>query len=284
MNAGGTVIVSDLDRTLIYSPSALRLHCPDEDAPRLLCVEVHKGKPLSFVTETAAGMLQELATAGVLVPTTTRTVEQYTRIRLPGPVAKFALCANGGRLLRDGVEDLDFSAAVAARLASSGAPLAEMLEELRRVAQPSSGRPFVEKVREASGLFCYAVVDRNQMPGGWVEHLTSFATERSWGVSVQGRKVYCVPTALTKAAAAREVANMLGATWMLAAGDSLLDGDLLEVADAAIRPAHGELADTHWHRPHVRVTTSAGVRAGEEIAAWMCSEVFNTTGGPRRTR
>jgi hypothetical protein len=56
---------------------------------------------------------------------------------------------------------------------------------------------------------------------------------------------------------------------LLAAGDSLLDADLLEAADAAIRPAHGELADTGWIRPHVAVTAARGGWAGAEILAWL---------------
>lgn len=269
----GTVVVSDLDQTLIYSAAALRLTVEDEDAPRLLCVELYQRKPLSYVTELAAQRITTLAESGALVPATTRTVEQYRRVHLPGPQPKFALCANGGRLLRDGVEDLDFTAAVGERLETSGAPFAEMLEELQRVSAPAAGGAFVQKVRDASGLFCYAVVDRAAMPASWIDDLTGFARERAWGVSVQGRKVYCVPSALTKATAAREVADVLGATRLVAAGDSLLDAELLDEADAAVRPRHGELADAGWTRPHVAVTRHEGVLAGEEIAGWLTEQI-----------
>ncbi|MYU48098.1 HAD family hydrolase, partial [Streptomyces sp. SID7803] len=93
-----TLVASDLDRTLIYSAAALQLTMEDAQAPRLLCVEVYKHKPLSYVTETAAGLLTDLtgAASTVFVPTTTRTRKQYQRIRLPGGPAEFAICANGG--------------------------------------------------------------------------------------------------------------------------------------------------------------------------------------------
>lgn len=267
-----TIAFCDLDRTLIYSESALRLNVSDENAPRLLCVEVRKGRPLSFLTEAAGRLVADLARAGVLVPVTTRTVEQYRRVRLPGPGSKFVLCANGGRLLRGGVEDLDFTAAVSDRLEVQAGPHAEILEFLQRVSRPTGGPPFVHEVRDASGLFCYAVVNRAQVPAEWVEEVAAFASDRSWDVSVQGRKVYCVPAPLSKASAAREIANMLGAERVLAAGDSLLDADLLDVADLGIRPRHGELADSEWFRPHVAITETEGVTAGEEIAAWMARE------------
>ncbi len=274
MTSGDMVVASDLDRTLLYSPAALMLPVPDQDAPRLLCVEVYQGRPLSFLTETAAGHVAALNEAGKLVPVTTRTTAQFQRINLPGPPAKFALCANGGRLLRDGVEDLDFTAAVTRRLAEASGPLQEVSQWLQAAARAAGADGFLRSVRDAEGLFCYAVVERDAMPSGWVEELTGFAGERAWGVSVQGRKVYVVPTALTKAAAAREVADMLGCRHLLAAGDSLLDQDLLEAADEAIRPAHGELADVGWTSEHVRVTATSGVMAGEEITGWLAGRVL----------
>ncbi|MDN5933930.1 MAG: hypothetical protein L0I24_23140, partial [Pseudonocardia sp.] len=56
-----TVACLDLDRTVIYSAAALNLRMPDHEAPRLLCVEVYKGAPLSFMTEPGAASLDELA-------------------------------------------------------------------------------------------------------------------------------------------------------------------------------------------------------------------------------
>ncbi len=52
-----TLVASDLDRTLIYSAAALGLTVPDAEVPRLLCVEVYESRPLSYLTETAAGLL-----------------------------------------------------------------------------------------------------------------------------------------------------------------------------------------------------------------------------------
>lgn len=116
------LVASDLDRTLIYSSAALALTMPDARAPRLLCVEVHESKPLSFMTETSAELLTQLGDAAVFVPTTTRTRKQYQRINLPGPEPKFAICANGGHLLVDGVTDEDWHAGVQAKLAAECAP------------------------------------------------------------------------------------------------------------------------------------------------------------------
>ncbi|WP_405799693.1 HAD family hydrolase [Streptomyces sp. NBC_01506] len=264
MNAptpSAALVASDLDRTLIYSAAALQLAMPDARAPRLLCVEVYERRPLSYMTETAAGLLEDLAGSTVFVPTTTRTREQYFRIHLPGPAARFAICANGGHLLVDGESDRTWHTQVRERLAANCAPLKEVREHLLAAADPA----WLLKERIAEDLFAYLVVDRTLLPEGWVKELSEWADGRGWTVSLQGRKIYAVPRPLTKSAAMSEVARRTGAELTLAAGDSLLDADLLLAADRGWRPGHGELADTGWRAPHVETLTETGVAAGEEI-------------------
>ncbi|MFY4717805.1 HAD family hydrolase [Streptomyces sp. LaBMicrA B280] len=255
------LVASDLDRTLIYSSAALALTMPDARAPRLLCVEVHESRPLSYLTETAARLLTDLGDAAVFVPTTTRTRKQYQRINLPGPKPAFAICANGGHLLVDGVTDADWHARVLARLADECAPLAEVQEHLTRTADPV----WLRKQRVAEDLFAYLVVERELLPEDWVKELAAWAEGRGWTVSLQGRKLYAVPKPLTKSAAVREVARRTGAELTLAAGDSLLDADLLLAADRGWRPGHGELADAGWLAPRISALPERGVLAGERI-------------------
>lgn len=84
---------------------------------------------------------------------------------------------------------------------------------------------------------------------------------------LQGRKIYAVPAPLTKSAAMHEVARRIGATRTLAAGDSLLDADLLLAADLGWRPGHGELADEGWRAPHVVALEERGGAAGRRSCA-----------------
>ncbi len=281
--ARSAVTCIDLDRTVIYSPRALLLPGTDHTAPRLLVVEVYQGEPLSFVTEQAARLLPVLAAATHLVPTTTRTPLQLARVDLPGvgrqqpgtartgrPPSSgpsFAIASNGGHLLVDGVPDQDWNLQV--RRALSGcAPVDQVHAHL----QEHRG-DFMENLRTASDLFVYCVVDRAELPASWVVELSGWCIERGWGVSVQGRKIYCVPGPLTKSAAAREVQDRTGAGRLVAAGDSLLDAELLQAADAAVRPAQGELADTRWTTPGLHITTAPGVLGGEELVRWLLAQV-----------
>jgi hypothetical protein len=260
---------TDLDRTLIYSRKALALgELPAEAAAAVRCVEVHDGRPVSFLTETCAALLGQLATRAHLVPVTTRVHKQYQRVALPVPPPRYAIGANGGTLYVDGVPDRGWTATVRHRLTGCF-PLTGVWEYAAQVCRPE----FTVQLRNAAELFCYAMVHPHRLPAGFVDDVTGWAAERGWRTSLQGRKLYWVPEPLTKSAAVAEVADRLGATTVLAAGDSLLDVDMLLAADRAIHPAHGELFERGWSAPGVARTTARGALAGEQIVRWLLDAV-----------
>ncbi len=256
------LVAVDLDQTVVFSRRSA-----GEAGPSVV-VEHLDGEPLSSMTVGAVRAYRSLAAASTLVPVTTRTVAQYERIALPVP-ATYAVCANGGVLLRDGVRDAAWTDWVAEGCAAS-APLADVLARL------STDEPWVRLVRSADDLFAYLVAhERAGIPAGWLAALTADLAPLGWSVSLQGRKVYAVPDGLSKAAAARRLADLLGSPVLLAAGDSLLDRPLLEIAvasgGAAVRPAHGELHELGFTGCHV--TTASGARAGEELLRWLQARV-----------
>ncbi|WP_375486486.1 HAD family hydrolase [uncultured Jatrophihabitans sp.] len=256
-----TLIATDLDQTLIYSRRALARW---GGGGAVAAVEQYQGADASFLTADAAATLAHLADRALVVATTTRTPDQLARVRLPGASAAYAVAANGGVLLVDGRPDDDWASVVARRVAGS-APLAEVEAHARSVCRPE----WTKLVRTAADLFCYAVLERPALPAGFVADEAAWAGERGWRVSLQGRKLYWVPASLTKSAAVAEIVRRTGNARVLAAGDSLLDADLLAAADDAIMARHGELYGSGWSAPHVAVTRGLGVAAGEEIVRWF---------------
>ncbi|MGY1700351.1 hypothetical protein [Geodermatophilus sp. SYSU D00766] len=257
-----TLAAVDLDRTLIYSASAAG------GTDGLAVVEHLDGAPLSHATPASWELLAELGRRALVVPVTTRTAAQYERVRLP-LVPRYALCGNGGVLLADGVRDPDWDAWAAAT-AAQAAPLAELLAPLEAVA----GQPWVRTVRSAEGLFGYLVAHtRDGIPADWLAATTTAARAAGATLSVQGRKVYVVPAGLSKAGGLLRLRRLLAgeghAPRLLCAGDSLLDAPMLLAADAAVRPAHGELHEQGWTGSRVAVTAATGAAAGEEIVRWL---------------
>jgi hydroxymethylpyrimidine pyrophosphatase-like HAD family hydrolase len=250
------VLALDLDQTLIYS---VRSAGPLEGI-ETVWVEDYDGEPLSLMTATAHACLERLAQRHHVVPVTTRTPEQFARVRLPGPI-RHAICSNGGVLLLDGVRSREWDERIAGEL-TAAAPAAEVHTALSAVSLP-----WLRLARQVEDLFVVLVAhSREAVPPAWVSEQEVWAESLGWQLSFQGRKLYFVPRSLSKGAAALEVSRRLGGP-LLAAGDSLLDRSLLQVADFAVRPAHGELHDGGVELPGVRVTERSGAPAADDVLA-----------------
>lgn len=273
------LVATDLDRTMIYSSAAGAV------AVETVCVEHLDGAPLSYMTAAAADRMRGLAAAAAVLPTTTRTIEQFGRIRLPGAPWPYAVTSNGGNILVDGVPDPQWRRAIDAAVRTGGAGLAEIETALRARIDDS----WVLKFRGADDLFCYLVVDLAATPPEFLADWDAWCRARGWSASRQGRKIYTMPTAVCKSRAVAEVRSRLVASGRLAAvaptlaaGDGALDAEMLAAADHAIRPRHGELEELGWTRPGLTVTAAAGIGAGEEILDWFTTALSGpvTAGAP----
>lgn len=269
MTTDSVLVVSDLDRTLIYSAAALQLPGADADAPTLVAVEVLDGRPHSFLTLSATRRLAEIAATATFVPTTTRTMAQYQRVRFPGVQPAYAITSNGGNILIDGRPDEEWHFSTASAIADCDVDLTAVRAELKHRTQGE----WALKRRVGDDLFCYLVVEPTKMPDDFIPSWTSWCVDRGWRVSVQGRKIYAIPDPLTKERAMLAVARRTDADRVVAAGDGALDAGFLAAADAGIRPPHGELAAVAWQHPTVHVSSRPGVLAADDITSWFGRQV-----------
>ncbi|TQM29726.1 hypothetical protein FB390_1336 [Nocardia bhagyanarayanae] len=262
------LVATDLDRTMIYSRNAFSTA---SEVP-MVCVEHLEGAPLSFMTTAAALRMQTLTQPAAVIPTTTRTIKQFNRIRLPGAPWRYAITSNGGNILVDGVPDMRWRIDIDVKVRQSGATLSEVSAELRARIDDS----WVTKFRVADHLFCYLVVKPKAVPEGFLAEWDAWCRERGWSASQQGRKIYTMPQSVCKSVAVAEVRRRLmesgeltGEAKTFAAGDGALDAEMLRAADSAIRPRHGELEQLNWTSPNLTITRATGILAGEEIINWF---------------
>ncbi|PPG14406.1 HAD family hydrolase [Rathayibacter rathayi] len=254
-------LFADLDGTTIFS-ARHALDRPDQFTG-LTVVETFRDAPLSFMT---GGALQDLAALSddlEFVPTTTRTRDQFDRVRLSGVRSRYAIIANGGRILENEVEDPAWTAQVTSRLTDC-TPVDELKSQVRAIVD---GAGWLRSLRQIEDLFLYLeAAPGSTVPELVVDRLRELADAGEVTFSRQGGKVYLIPNAVTKEAAAAEIASRLGGCVTFASGDSALDLGMMRWADFAIHPAHGELA-TEEHG--ISRTLHSGVDAGEDIVAFV---------------
>lgn len=224
------VVLADLDGTLIHS----RRRVPEPEGH--VVVEVYEGRDVGFITPEAWDLLAEVQRRGYLVPATARTVRQYSRIRFPEP-PRVAVLAGGALVLVDGEIDPVWDAEVQARLAATGASVAEVAARLGEM-------PTTEAPRIGDDRFAYVRV----APDADVVAFTAWCGERGWRVVHQDGRIYCHPEGLSKSSPLPRVAELVGGEPAIALGDGLMDAELLSAVPVALTPAEGPLWMSGWRQ------------------------------------
>lgn len=260
------IYASDLDQTLIFSRRSMAV---PEETLGISVVETHGGRTISFMSDAATAALKALSERIMFVPVTTRTMEQYRRIELfqQHIVPHYAIASNGGNVLVQGEADEHWRRIVLDRMQRTACSQ----EEARRLFAPIVSEDWVKEERLCDELFYVYFVERDRIPMEAVQERAKALAALGWELSVQGRKVYIVPSAVNKRDAVAYVRQRHPEAQLIASGDSLLDRSLLESADYAIAPAHGELY--HLYRESGQMgrwvfTQRSGLWAGEEIVAF----------------
>ena len=258
------LFASDLDQTLIYSRRSFRLE-PGMNPPPHSSVEIYNGEEISFIADEALLKLRLLADRLAFVPVTTRTVEQYQRISLFQDIVipQFAVVSNGGNILLDGRLDELWAAQIRKKKERQCLCDQALLAEFAKIRHSS----WLLMERQADALFYYFIIERGCLPYADLAKFRTWAAAGNWNVSLQGRKLYLVPSVVNKADAVMHIRERLQASFVAAAGDSLLDLCVLNQADYAIAPSHGEIWDrrSELEAKSLYFTKRPGIFAASEI-------------------
>ncbi len=216
----------DLDNTLIYSYK-------HDIGEKRRCAEIYQGREISFITDKTQDLLKEISRKILIVPTTTRTIEQYRRIDLGLGSIPYVLVCNGGVLLRNGVEDEKWYRESLEIIAGSE----DELKKAEIMLEEDVNRCF--EVRNIKDLFLFT---KSNQPVESVKALSQKLDASQVDVFHNGIKVYVVPRGLNKGNAAGRLKEKLRADRVIAAGDSEFDISMLQCADIGIAPAKLEIA------------------------------------------
>lgn len=213
----------------------------------------------AVTTDTVRRVWRRLAARRSLIPATARSMEQFRRIRWPGPTPAWAVVLNGAVILRDGVVDQSWG---------------------RFYEHQARGRwnPIIAERLVRAHIADWRLVDVS--PGCFVKsrsfeaptteevaELRAAALAHSMVCSVQGRSVYLGPQGLGKREALAWIADRVGAI-KASAGDSAHDVDMLRWTSKSICPrgseAHSALLGTS-----TSVADGTPLDQVSSIAVWL---------------
>ncbi|MCI9615319.1 MAG: HAD hydrolase family protein [Dorea sp.] len=238
----------DLDNTLIYS---YRHIAPDSVSCPAVCrkgqgalsltaeegrvngrnwinVEMYQGREISYMTKRSQELLKCLRKKCLVVPTTTRTIEQYKRIETGTGSFEYALVCNGGILLVNGESDRTWYARSRELAADCERELLRGLEMLEKEPLRKFELRFIEE------LFLFT---KCSDPDRVLARLRGELDREKVEVLGNGEKIYVMPKKLDKGTAVRRFREYTGADEVIAAGDSGFDVSMVETADTGIVPA-----------------------------------------------
>ena len=214
------IFCTDLDNTIIYS---YKRDIGNEKQN----VETYQGREISFITNRTYSLLQEIKKDFLIIPTTTRTLEQYKRIDLGIGQFEYALTCNGGVLLVNGQRDSEWYEESLKLIKESNQELDKAISLLEKEARRTFELRFIEK------LFVFTKCDK---PEKVVEELKAQLDTELVDVFNNGVKVYVVPSKLSKGMAIKRLRERMKPEVIIAAGDSEFDVSMVEEADYGLVP------------------------------------------------
>jgi hydroxymethylpyrimidine pyrophosphatase-like HAD family hydrolase len=255
------LFASDLDRTLIYPLRSLPM------GHNATVIEHHHGRGVTVATDETLRALRELAARDAFVAVTTRSRMQLERVSPVWQLAVqgWAICSDGATLLHQGSVDPDWCARVDDICAAS-APLEEGLEVFKREVGSPDTASWVATLYDCDRRFLYATIVDAEKPDGLEQGAQLAFAPIGWKAVRHGRKLYAMPAGIGKAPAVRYLCERLQVDMLLAAGDSVLDSELMEDADIAWCPSDAELVALDQVPAGALVTTREHVGSAQQIA------------------
>ncbi|MFC7686214.1 HAD family hydrolase [Ureibacillus sp. GCM10028918] len=254
------LFTSDLDRTLIYSNTMMQTYPIAGD---IVPVEHKEEVIMSYMSQESIELLKEFSKEHLFVPVTTRAVHQYERIHALSKDInpKYAITTNGGTVLIDGKPDLEWNKIVRNRLADQSRPKEEMIKTFAKIRHES----WVLREFYIDDLFFMFRVNRELVPRGELAEFQAELAPMGWSIFLHGSKLYVLPTCLNKAFAVRYLQNFVDYDLHVAAGDSMMDYDMIIEADYGYSAIHGELYEKQPNDEKVKFLNGMGATSTEEL-------------------
>ncbi|PCE29954.1 trehalose phosphatase [Burkholderia ubonensis] len=243
MSSNRPLVLVDLDDTLFQTARKM-----PEGAPRTpATVDVH-GQPNGYMTPVQQAFISWLLASADVVPVTARSVEAYSRVKLP--FTHGAICSHGGVILHaDGTLDQDWHGRMAEALRNFQDRLPALSETTLQIGR-ELGYALRGWVVEEAGLRHYVVTKHNESDDAVLARVLAEVQARGlldgMHIHANGNNLAFLPDGLAKRLAAREWLRrdraLNGERPVLGFGDSITDLGFMDLCHMWATPARSQLA------------------------------------------
>lgn len=220
---------SDLDRTLIYSGRFLEEYPTDA---QIEVIETKGDKVISYISTDVKEKLKYINTNDnvIFIPVTTRSISEYSRIRLDF-TPEYAIMSNGGTILYKGNKLKEWEEYIKNNINPG-----EMIDLILDIEELESINYSVKCIDN-----CYLFFKTDNEELFDKEIITLINKYKDYTFTRQRNKCYAIPKHFSKQIALRWLSNKLNHPFIVASGDSELDLPMLTLAHKAMIPSHGSL-------------------------------------------
>ena len=235
----------DLDRSLIYSGNFLNEHGYNGDV-----IEVEKtATNSSYITTEVLSTIRDTIDNRrdlLIVPVTSRNIQQFNRINIPGVNFKYAITTGGGKIFCNGREDISWNTLIDDMIDIDSMEL--LLSDMRKL-QDIEVEPSV-----VDGVYIYTKL-RN--PSVCMDEIEQLKTKYSeiFDIRMDKKKVYATFRKINKGEALKYLANKLRVPMISAFGDSEMDTPMFAKANNIYIPSHNTILNLGPHYGQVHHVT-----------------------------
>lgn len=226
------IYATDLDRTLIFSKKFIENKVKQTNI-QIEPVEYKDDKLISYISTRVKNELIRINKRKniVFVAVTTRSIEEYQRIKLP-IIPEYTICSNGGTILHKGNILESYETYIKNVIDTLDINLENEIDKLKTVKSICN----IPRIVDNKYIFCKT----NNEEKFLAESIVKF-DKTKFTVTVQRGKCYIIPNGINKSNSLKWLKKYLKEDYILAVGDSELDIPMLQMADYGFTQKHGEL-------------------------------------------
>ena len=241
------VFAFDLDRTMIFSKAAL-----DGCLENTVCIEYKGDEDISYMSVDGLLSVIKLANAKNItcIPTTTRSMEQFKRVK-PFTSFEWVITTNGGVILHNGKVYEPWDVVVKSYLTDCYSILEQAIEDVK-------DKDFVlREPKIVDETFVFFTTDDKESCSSFLD---AYLEGTNLNYTIQGRKVYIIPNGVSKESAIEYLVSFLGEAELVTAGDGKLDKGMLSLGLCGYIPEGSEvleyISDEEWDMFNYKVVAS----------------------------